>query len=844
MVSPRTRARRMAALTTTFVLLAAGTVFGRSTSSEPFTAVQPDGTQIVLRGVGDEAASWYEDQNGYSVVLSGNNYQYATLGADGSLAPTGLMVGSVDPSQLGLARHLTPSSQFLATARKSFGIQAKVTTTGTVKMLVVPIKWSNHATRVLPTQADWNALFNTGERSLKNFFYDCSYGKLTLESVVTDWVAPAVTEAEAKTDTAGALKKALEMLDATGYNFKQFDSDNDGKVDIMTFLHSGYDGATSGNDADGVPNTQRIHSHAGGMEFTAKDGTRVEGYSVNAGLDGLTGGKQAPINTPCHEVGHVLGLPDLYDTDYTSTGAGFWSMMASSDGPGGTHVPLFDPWSRVRMGWATPTVISSDGTYQAKDVVTNAIFKIQQGFPEGEYLLIENRQPGKWETNLPNGRGGLMIWHVDEKVGSLDANNVNNSESVVTNGVPNFSTHYRVAVVQADGLFELEQKDGKADGKDMFRADDGGRTVLTPNSTPSSNAYQGGTVRSSNVRISEISVTGSTMTFKATVNDSPQVSNIPNVGAGAGSASGTTAKVLPAANLPLRWAQLPTADSSDLDGDPIGDFAGDMVPGEDTGPIAESDDEDPCYTDENGDGDTSDDDPDMGGMDDGGLDNPETINFAALGGTVNEFTSDDSNDDMDGDGVDDDSEFGYDFGAEDQPDEGTAEPYKGDGTRFVVPIKVSDGETPDPSKLKMQVASADQTVVPNSAIQIVPATEDLLNEARNAGMVVPEGANFVIIITPGTNAASGSPSARTTIGTTTIKFVVGDGVTRTSQSFRLNTSADANGDGTPDTTNGQGGTGTTTNPLTLLPIPTCGSGIGVTLGFTGLALLMIRTRRR
>lgn len=41
-------------------------------------------------------------------------------------------------------------------------------------------------------------------------------------------------------------------------------------------------------------------------------------------------------------------------------------------------------------------------------------YMITEGYQSGEYLLIENRQPGSFDALLP--RGGLAIWHVDESV--------------------------------------------------------------------------------------------------------------------------------------------------------------------------------------------------------------------------------------------------------------------------------------------------------------------------------------------------------------------------------------------------------------------------------------------
>ena len=65
-----------------------------------------------------------------------------------------------------------------------------------------------------------------------------------------------------------------------------------------------------------------------------------------------------------HEIGHDINWPDLYDVDYTSSGVGYWSLMASgswSDAGGepGSSPSLPDAWSRWYQGWVTPTTVAA-----------------------------------------------------------------------------------------------------------------------------------------------------------------------------------------------------------------------------------------------------------------------------------------------------------------------------------------------------------------------------------------------------------------------------------------------------------------------------------------------------
>lgn len=118
-----------------------------------------------------------------------------------------------------------------------------------------------------------------------------------------------------------------------------------------------------------------------------------------------------------HETGHFSGLPDLYDTDSgAGEGIGSWGMMANSWGFDSSqlHPPHFSAWSKIELGSVTPTVISVLGDYTLPEVeFSPVVYRIDAGYPAGEYLLIENRQPSGIESAIP--QGGLAIWHIDDR---------------------------------------------------------------------------------------------------------------------------------------------------------------------------------------------------------------------------------------------------------------------------------------------------------------------------------------------------------------------------------------------------------------------------------------------
>lgn len=194
--------------------------------------------------------------------------------------------------------------------------------------------------------------------------------------------------------------------------------------------------------------------------------------------------------------------------------------MANSWGFDGTqyYPPQLSAWARIQLGWDNATLIEKDGVYRIaasealEEVRDPKIYKIQRGFPEGEYLLIENRQPRLYDTLIP--RGGLAIWHIDEK----QERGQGRQGFPGQRGWPTNGNHYAIALLQADTNYHLEKGETQGDRGDLF-GDDGKNEISqsdNPNSGPYPNtdSYQGGTVYRTGNRIYEISASDDKMSFR------------------------------------------------------------------------------------------------------------------------------------------------------------------------------------------------------------------------------------------------------------------------------------------------------------------------------------------
>ena len=534
------------ALILLFLVLMCRSVFAIPANPAPFEARQPDGKTVRIHIRGDEWFHWYEDTDGYTVVCDNGRYAYGQLDKDNRLIATPLTVGVDNPKAAGLKRKTLPPVEvrrslrpsLLSGSSESSTAPAAVPPSGTVKNLVVLCKFSDHTYGEHTRDAgDYDILFNqiggdatlapTG--SVKDLYLENSYGAMTLESTVVAWVTLPQTEAyyadgsdgtdgPFPTNAQGMVRDALELVDPL-VDFSQFDDDSDGYIDAIDIIHSGYGAETGGGGGDWIWSHRWSLWQLPGGEWTSDEGVKVYDYHTEPALWGTSGTDIVRFGVIAHETGHFFGLPDLYDTDGSGEGLGSWGMMANSWGFDNTqlHPPHFSAWSKIELGWVTPTVIIAPNLYNIDQAETNAqVYRIDYGYPSGEYLLIENRQPVGIESAIP--QGGLCIYHIDDLAGY-------NTEGYPGQaGWPANGKHYRVALLQADGSYDLEKGNNRGDSGDVYHG--GGTSEISPATIPNTHAYQDGNIVITDNVINNISAADASMNFiynNGTVPMPPQV---------------------------------------------------------------------------------------------------------------------------------------------------------------------------------------------------------------------------------------------------------------------------------------------------------------------------------
>ena len=233
------------------------------------------------------------------------------------------------------------------------------------------------------------------------------------------------------------LRETLLMADSS-VDFSQYDNDgpdgiansgdDDGTVDACFFVHSG-----RGGEGGGPSIWSHRSRYAGwwGSAFVTNDQSanggyiRVNDYIIQPAMSTSSG--MIEIGVFSHEFGHAIGLPDLYDTDYSSSGVGNWCLMSG----GSWNTPIrpahMSAWCKEILGWLEPVLVTDN-------IDANEIPNVEQhpyalklwrngvldpwtswyglGLSVGrEYYLVENRQRIGTDVHLVGT--GLLVWHID-----------------------------------------------------------------------------------------------------------------------------------------------------------------------------------------------------------------------------------------------------------------------------------------------------------------------------------------------------------------------------------------------------------------------------------------------
>lgn len=415
----------------------------------PIKVAQPDGSMLTVVLHGDEFFHFTTTADGYTVVKNAAGYYtYARLSGDRLVAGDRIARDqsqrtAADLSALaGIPKGLTSQQQYRAgmqqlnrrnSAMRRVGADGRMDYDN-FRGLIILVNYTDKKFSMPDVNAFYDDMVNTHDYtgyvlnnrrvnmtgSVRDYFYDNSNQIFDPHfDVVGPVDVPFSCRYPGGTDHADEVfHSALDLVDDS-IDFRDYDSDGDGYVDMVFFLVAGLSSNYSGNDQSLLwPHMFYLYwapPHDGMYFGLYACSTEIAGWqSYYSDVNG--------IGTFCHEFGHVLGLPDLYDTDYTGGGGesnhpGEWSIMAGGSGNNFGRNPVgYSLYERYALGFTQPEVLNEVGKYEMQALdASNKGLRLNTLNPD-EYFLIENRQPGKWDRFLPGY--GMLVARVD----STDAN--------------------------------------------------------------------------------------------------------------------------------------------------------------------------------------------------------------------------------------------------------------------------------------------------------------------------------------------------------------------------------------------------------------------------------------
>lgn len=419
-------------------LTAALSAFAVVASPEPFQQTQPDGSVITVKLVGDEFHHYYARPDGTPLRR----------------LESGFFVEDKSVSVIPVVQR----AQRIAAQEKAFPGQFPLTGSPHSIVLLVgfadlPFAQSKNDFEQLLNEVGYS--YNGATGSCRDYFIAASdsifqptfdaYGPYTLSNNMAYYGAVSGSSNDVR--PAQMIIEACQIASEAGVDFSQYDYDNNGVLDNVFVFFAGHNQAEGGGEST-------IWPHKGDVQYygVKVNGKTISTYACTSEYKGSSGTVRCGIGTFTHEFGHVLGLPDFYDTDYNNYTVGNWDIMSSGSYNNNSRTPpTYSAYERFFLGWLNPEQLTEPGQFMLEPLETsNSAYLIAVGAHNlsgtspnpSEFFILEYRERIGWDS--PSGAlpgTGMLVWHVDYNSTSWYNNTPNNGSMLrmhleEANGIP------------------------------------------------------------------------------------------------------------------------------------------------------------------------------------------------------------------------------------------------------------------------------------------------------------------------------------------------------------------------------------------------------------------------
>lgn len=238
-------------------------------------------------------------------------------------------------------------------------------------------------------------------------------------------------------------EQLVALSESDQIDLTRYDADKDGYIDYLGIIFAGYGEADGGGDNTIWPHKSEVYG-------ISSKGKTFRIYNCNPEMNTYTQHFMG-IGTFCHEFGHVMGLPDIYSTNSTTTHktCGEWDIMDygcyvnEGDTP-----PGYTGYERFFMGWTKPRVLKEAENVTLRPLMeSNEVLMItatgtsnlKGNDPNPNvFYILDNRQKTGFDSHIPGH--GMLLTRIDYSYGSWNGHSVNTD-----------ANNMHIDIIEADG---------------------------------------------------------------------------------------------------------------------------------------------------------------------------------------------------------------------------------------------------------------------------------------------------------------------------------------------------------------------------------------------------------